>query len=71
MYEASGKSLSDNNSDYDEGHGQQEEENFYCDPTFEASCFSSEPNLLTQGDLNSLIRDLNLSKVMLTSNVPD
>jgi hypothetical protein len=28
----------------------------------EASCSSSEPNLLTQGDLNDLVRNLNLSK---------
>jgi hypothetical protein len=32
-----------------------------CDPTFEGSCSSSEPHLLTQGDLNDLVRDLNLS----------
>jgi hypothetical protein len=32
------------------------------DPTFMASTSSSEPHLLTQGDLNDLIRDLSLSK---------
>jgi hypothetical protein len=29
--------------------------------TSEASCFSSESNLLTQGDLEDLVRDFNLS----------
>jgi hypothetical protein len=29
--------FSDKNSDSDEDHGQQEGENFDCDPTFEAS----------------------------------
>jgi hypothetical protein len=33
-----------------------------CDLTFEASCSSSEPHLLTQRDLNYLVCDLNLSK---------
>ena len=32
------------------------------DPTFEASGSSSYPHLITQGDLNDLVRDLNLSK---------
>jgi len=32
------------------------------DPNFEASCSSAEPQLLTQGDLNDLVRDQNLSK---------
>jgi len=71
MYKASGKSVSDENSDYDKGHGHQEDDNLDCDPTFEASFFLSEPNLLTQGDLNDLLRDLNSSKIMLTSYVPD
>jgi hypothetical protein len=35
--------------------------------TDEASCSSSEPHLLTQWDLNDLVRDLNLSKKRLTS----
>jgi hypothetical protein len=39
----------------------QEVENPFHDPNFEAST-SSEPQLLTQGDLNDLVRDLNLSK---------
>jgi hypothetical protein len=33
-----------------------------CDPTFEASCFSLEHHLWTWGDLNDLLRDLNLSE---------
>jgi hypothetical protein len=32
------------------------------DPTFEASTSSCEHHLLTQGDLNDLVRDLKLSK---------
>jgi hypothetical protein len=39
----------------------QEVENPFHDPNFEAST-SSEPHLLTQGDLDDLVRDLNLSK---------
>jgi hypothetical protein len=34
----------------------------YCDPTFSGACSSNEPHLLTQGDLNDIVRDLNLSK---------
>ena len=49
-------------SDYDDEHRQQEGKNVCCDPTFDASCFSPEPHLLTQRDLNNLVRDLNLSK---------
>jgi hypothetical protein len=41
----------DNNSDSDEDRVEQEGDNVDCDPTFEESCSSSEPNLLTQGDL--------------------
>jgi hypothetical protein len=54
--------FSDNNSYSDEVHGQQEGDNGDCDPTFDASCSLSEPHLLTQGDLNYLVRDLNLTK---------
>jgi hypothetical protein len=50
------------NSDYDDDHRQQEGKNVYCDPTFEASCFSPEPHLLTQRDLNDLVHYLNLSE---------
>jgi hypothetical protein len=52
--------FSDDNSNSDEDHGQQEWDNVECDPTFEASS-SSEPSLLIQGDLNDLFCDLNLS----------
>jgi len=34
----------------DEDCGQQEGDNFDCESTFKASCSSSEPHLLTQGD---------------------
>jgi hypothetical protein len=34
----------------------------YCDPTFAGVCFPHEPQLLTQEDLNDIVRDLNLSK---------
>jgi hypothetical protein len=40
--------LSKDNYDSDNDHGQQEGDNVDCDPTFEASSFSSEPHLLTQ-----------------------
>jgi hypothetical protein len=40
---------------------------FDCDPTFEASCSSSEPHLLTQGDLDDLFRYWNLFKNRLES----
>ena len=33
-----------------------------CDPTFAGACSSNEPHLLAQGDLNDIVRDLNLSK---------
>jgi hypothetical protein len=45
----------------DEADLEQVGETFDCDPTFEASCSSSEPHLLTQ-DLNDLVHKLNLSK---------
>jgi hypothetical protein len=54
--------FSDNNSDSDGDHGEQEGGNVECHPTFEASCSSSDQQLLTQGRLNDLLRDLNLSK---------
>ena len=47
--------FSDEISDFNEDLGQQEEDKFDCDPTFETSFFSSsEPHLLTPGDLNDL-----------------
>ena len=33
-----------------------------CDPTFAGVYSSNESHLLTQGDLNDNVRDLNLSK---------
>jgi hypothetical protein len=38
--------FSDDTSDYDEDHGQQEGENVDCDPPSEASRSSSEPHVL-------------------------
>jgi hypothetical protein len=52
----------DDNSDSGEDHGQQERVYVDCNPTFDASCSSSEPHLLTQGDINDLVRDLNVFK---------
>jgi hypothetical protein len=39
--------FSDDSSDSDEDHMQQDGDNVDCDPTFEASCSSSETHLLT------------------------
>ena len=33
-----------------------------CDPTLAGANSSNEPHLLTQGDLNNIVRDFNLSK---------
>jgi hypothetical protein len=55
----------DDNSDYDENHRQQEGDNVHCKLTFEASCSSSEPRLLTPC-LNDFVRGLNLSKTSWT-----
>jgi hypothetical protein len=44
--------LSNDNSDSDQNCGQQEGSNVDCDPTFEASCSSYEP----QGGFNDLVR---------------
>ena len=33
-----------------------------CDPTFAGASTSNEPHLLTKGDLNDIVHDLNLSK---------
>jgi len=52
-------SLSDSESS-DEDVGQANK-NMECDPTFAGVCSSSEPHLLTQGDLHNIICDLNLS----------
>jgi len=53
-------SLSDSESS-DEDVGQANN-NMDCDPTFAGVCSSDEPNLRTKGDLNDIVRDLNLSK---------
>jgi hypothetical protein len=54
--------VDDEDSATNEADFEQDGETFDCDPTFEASCSSSEHHLLTQGDLNDLVRDVNLSK---------
>jgi hypothetical protein len=54
--------VDDEDSATDEADLQQVGETFDYYPTFKASCSSSEPHLLTQGDLSDLVRDLNLSK---------
>ena len=46
-------------SDVDVG---QANKNMDCDPTFAGADSSNEPHLLTQGDLNDIVRHLNLSK---------
>jgi len=45
----------------DEDVGQANN-NMDCDPTSTGANSSNEPHLLTQGDLNDIIHDLNLSK---------
>ena len=52
--------LSDSESS-DEDVGQANN-NMDCDPTIAGACSSNEPHPLTQGDLNDIVRDLNLSK---------
>jgi len=52
--------LSDSESN-DEDVGQANN-NMDCDPTFTGASSSIGPHLLTQGDLNDIVRDLNLSK---------
>jgi len=52
--------LSDSESS-DEDVGQANS-NMDCDPTFAGRSSSNEPHLLTQGNLNDIVRDLNLSK---------
>ena len=53
-------SLSDSESS-DEDVGQANN-NMVCDSIIAGVCSSSEPHLLTQEDLNDIIRDLILSK---------
>jgi len=45
----------------DEDVGQANNNKDY-DPTFAEACSSNEPHLLTQGDLNNIVHNLNLSK---------
>jgi len=52
--------LSDSDSS-DEDVGQANK-NMDFDPTFARACSSNETHVLTQGDLNDIVRDLNLSK---------
>ena len=52
--------LSDSESSDEDGG--QANNNMDCGPTFAEACSSNEPHLLTQGDLNDDVRDLNLSK---------
>jgi len=52
--------LSDSESS-DEDVGQANN-NMDCDPTLAGASSSNEPNLLTQGDLNDIDHDMNLSK---------
>jgi hypothetical protein len=54
--------VDDEDSATDEDDLEQVGETSDYDPTFEASSSVSEPHLLTQGDLNDLVRDLNFSK---------
>jgi len=63
LCQASGKqTFSDDSCDSELDHEQLEEDSVDCDPTFEASCSSSQLNLLWKGDFNDLVRDLNFSK---------
>jgi hypothetical protein len=52
--------LSDSESS--DEHVGQANNNMYCDPKFARVCSYNEPHLLTQGNLNDIIRDFNLSK---------
>ena len=64
--------LSDSESS-DENVGQANN-NMDCDPTFSGAISSNEAHLLTQGDLNYIFRDLNLSKkqaLLLGSRLKD
>jgi len=52
--------LSDNEPSHEDVG--QANKNMDWDPTFSGASSSNEPHLLTQGDLNYIVRDLNLSK---------
>jgi len=56
----SNTTLSDSKSN--NGDVGQANNNMDCDPTFAGASSSNEQHLLTQGDLNDIARDLNLSK---------
>jgi len=51
-----------NDSDSSDEHLGQANNNMDCDPRFAGACSCNEPHLLTQRDLNDIVRDLNLSK---------
>ena len=54
--------LSDcDSSDEDVG---QVNNNMDCDPTLAGACSSNEPHLLTQGDLNDIFHNVNLSEFL-------
>jgi len=53
--------LSDSESS-DEDVGQANNNNMDFDPTFAGAYSSNEPHLMTDGDLNDIVRNLNLSK---------
>jgi len=53
--------MTSNNESSDEDVGQADN-SMDCDPTFAGACSSNEPHMLTEGDLNYIVRDLNLSK---------
>ena len=58
-------SLSDSESSDEDA--DQANKNMDCEPTFAGDCSSNEPHLLTQGGLNDIVRDLNLSESNLNS----
>jgi len=62
--------FSNANSNSDKDHKQQDRENFDCDWTFEGSCSSFEPYLLTENNINDTVSDFNLSKKQANSLVP-
>ena len=49
-------------SDSNDEDVDQTNKNMECDPKFAGACSSTELYLLTQGDLNNVVRDLKLSK---------
>jgi hypothetical protein len=54
-------------SDEDVGEANN---NMECDPTFLGACSSNETHLLTQGDLNHIVRNLNLPRSKLNFWAP-